>query len=84
MKVTDTKLAETLGLSSGKFYCYYKPSFIINGFEEGSFQDVNVEMMQALDKVCRDEITVNAEKINPVFDDSDKLVTENLANRLFD
>ena len=45
MKVTDAKLAETLNLSPGKFYCYYKPSFIINGFEEGSFQDVNVEMM---------------------------------------
>lgn len=32
LEVRDQALAEKIGMQPGKFYCYYKPSFI-NGFE---------------------------------------------------
>jgi hypothetical protein len=35
IRVRDAELAKTLGMSSGKMYCYYKPSFVVDGFENG-------------------------------------------------
>jgi len=32
LEVRDQELAEKIGMKPGKFYCYYKPSFV-NGFE---------------------------------------------------
>lgn len=49
-------------MTPGKFYCYYKPSFI-NGFEQYMDKDINFNYLQAYEGVCRDEFTINSEFI---------------------
>ena len=40
----DSDLAERLHMRKGKFYCYYKPSFI-NGFEQYLDKDINFDYL---------------------------------------
>ena len=40
LEVRDSATAKELKMEPGKFYCYYKPSFL-NGFEEHIQLDVN-------------------------------------------
>ena len=56
--VKDMRLADNLGMEKGKFYVYYKPSFI-NGFENYVDKDINFDHLQALEGVCRDEFSIN-------------------------
>ena len=38
--VKNSKLAEKLGMTPGKYYCYYKPSFL-NGFSDKEGEDID-------------------------------------------
>ena len=76
IEVKDPELAKTLGMSAGKMYCYYKPSFVVDGFENGQLDGVNVEMMQALDGKCRDEYSIDTEKIKSK---TESLMTKKMA-----
>ena len=49
-------------MEKGKFYCYYKPSFI-NGFEMYIEKDINFPFLQALEGICRDEFSLKDEFI---------------------
>jgi hypothetical protein len=66
LRVKDAKLAKAMRLTAGNFYCYYKPSFI-NGYEAPLNQDMNFSYLQALDGICRDEITVNPDQLKTVY-----------------
>ena len=44
LKVTDSVLSKAMRLKPGKYYCYYKPSFI-NGYEAPMNQDMNFEYL---------------------------------------
>jgi hypothetical protein len=57
--VSESELAEKLRMEPGKFYVYYKPSFI-NGFEAYMEKDINFDYLQAFEGVCRDEFSLNA------------------------
>lgn len=50
-------------MEKGKFYVYYKPSFI-NGFENFIDKDIDFNYLQAFEGVCRDEFTLNPEYVN--------------------
>jgi hypothetical protein len=56
--VADPEVGRELRMESGKFYVYYKPSFI-NGFEQYMEKDINFDFLQAFEGVCRDEFTLN-------------------------
>lgn len=56
--IDDAKLAEELTIKEDKYYCYYKPSFC-NGFEDFEIRDINMEYLQVLENVCRDEFWLN-------------------------
>ena len=81
IEVKDPELAKTLGMSAGKMYCYYKPSFVVDGFENGQLDGVNVEMMQALDGKCRDEYSIDTEKIKSK---TESLMTKKMAQKEFE
>jgi hypothetical protein len=61
--VKDKELARTARMEPGKFYVYYKPSFI-NGFEAYMEKDINFPYLQALEGVCRDDFSLNEAFIN--------------------
>ncbi len=52
------KLGKELRMEAGKFYAYYKPSFI-NGFEAYMEKDINFDFLQAFEGVCRDEFSLH-------------------------
>ncbi len=56
--VADPEVGRELRMEPGKFYVYYKPSFI-NGFEQYMEKDINFDFLQAFEGVCRDEFTLN-------------------------
>jgi hypothetical protein len=60
LEIRDEELAQRIGMQKGKFYCYYKPSFI-NGFEQYLDKDINFDYLQAYEGVCRDEFTLNSD-----------------------
>ena len=37
VQIRNPELAQILKIKPGKFYCYYKPTFIIDGFEDGPY-----------------------------------------------
>jgi hypothetical protein len=61
--IKDKELAQTARMEPGKFYVYYKPSFI-NGFEAYMEKDINFAYLQALEGVCRDDFSLNEAFIN--------------------
>lgn len=56
--VADPEIGKELRMEPGKFYVYYKPSFI-NGFEQYMEKDINFNFLQAFEGVCRDDFTLN-------------------------
>ena len=58
-------------MEPGKFYGYFNPTYL-NGHE--SYMDLNVNYLQAIEGVFRDELIPNAEVV------IDELVTPNIAN----
>ena len=82
------EITKQLRMEPGKFYAYYKPSFI-NGFEQYMEKDINFDYLQAYEGVCRDEFTVK-----PTYIDSDEfktllsstrgIQTEKFAQEIFD
>ena len=80
LRVTNPELANTLGLSTGKIYCYYKPSFIIDGYENLNVDRVNLEMMQAIDGKFRDDYTITKDKLKGI---SGSMLTQNKASEAF-
>lgn len=48
--VTDPSMAQTCRLEPGKYYCYFKPSYL-NGFENLVDKDLNVEYLQAFEGI---------------------------------
>jgi len=59
MVVKEKELGSILRMEPGKFYVYYKPSFV-NGFEQYLEKDINFNFLQAFEGVCRDEFTLNS------------------------
>jgi len=82
------EITKQLRMEPGKFYAYYKPSFV-NGFEQYMEKDINFDYLQAYEGVCRDEFTVK-----PTYIDSDEfktllsstrgIQTEKFAQEIFD
>lgn len=69
-------------MEPGKFYCYFKPSFI-NGFENFvEVNDINFPYLQAIDAAARDELIVNNEAVKGLK--VDRVLTEKTASDLFD
>jgi len=58
--IQDKAVAEKMKIEPGKFYVYYKPSYV-NGFEKFIDRDINFDFLQAYEAVCRDEFTLNSE-----------------------
>ena len=50
-------------MEKGKFYAYFKPSFI-NGFEQYLDKDINFYYLQAYEGTCRDEFKLNSDYVN--------------------
>lgn len=65
--VNDSELAAQMQMKAGRFYCYFKPSFI-NGFEQYEIQNkdqLNFNYLQPLDgNVCRDEFVFKQEMLD--------------------
>jgi len=61
--VKNTELAEELRMEPGKYYCYYKPSYL-NGFRAPEQTTLDWPYLQALESLCRDEFTPIGEVIN--------------------
>ena len=75
-------------MEPGKFYIYYKPSFI-NGFEAYMEKDINFPYLQALEGVCRDDFSINeafisSEEFKNQLARLRGLQTENFAIEIFD
>jgi hypothetical protein len=75
-------------MDPGKFYVYYKPSFI-NGFEQYMEKDINFNFLQAYEGVCRDEFTlnpgyVNSEEFKTLLSLTRGIQTEQFAIDIFD
>jgi hypothetical protein len=75
-------------MEPGKFYVYYKPSFI-NGFEQYIEKDINFNFLQAFEGVCRDEFSPNpayisSEEFRTLLGASRGLQTERFAADIFD
>ena len=75
-------MAKFIKMEPGKFYCYYRPSYI-NGFatDPTSNPMQNKEALQILDGICRDELTIKEKEmasINPTL-----LITEQVTNTIF-
>ncbi|CDW85809.1 UNKNOWN [Stylonychia lemnae] len=62
LQINDLELAQKLNMQPGKFYCYFKPSFI-NGYEQYIDKDINFCYLQAYEGICRDEFQINEEKV---------------------
>jgi hypothetical protein len=60
--VDDKELGEKMRMTKGRFYVYYKPSFI-NGFESYIDKDINFSFLQAYEGVCRDEFTLHRDYV---------------------
>lgn len=71
-------------MESGKFYAFYKPSFV-NGFEGFIDKDIYYELLQAIEKVARDELTFTGltEECQKELKASSGLITESIARRYF-
>lgn len=50
----DEDLAKKFKMKAGRYYCYYKPSYL-NGYESQPGQDMDMEYIQTIDGACRDE-----------------------------
>ena len=59
----DRKLAEKLQMGPGRYYCYYKPTYL-NGYEQQQGQDIDYEYIQAVDGACRDEFIPDESFLN--------------------
>lgn len=75
-------------MEQGKFYVFYKPSFI-NGFEAYIEKDINFNYLQALEGVCRDEFTINttyvdSEEFKNLLSQTKGLYTEKFCADIFD
>jgi hypothetical protein len=75
-------------MEPGKFYVYYKPSFV-NGFEGYMDKDINFNYLQAFEGVCRDDFIPNQEYIGSeefknLLSQSRGLQTEPFATEIFD
>ena len=75
-------MAKFIKMEPGKFYCYYKPSFL-NGFASDPMANPmqNKEALQILEGICRNELTIKEETLkamNPKL-----LVTEQVTNTIF-
>ena len=75
-------MAKFIKMEPGKFYCYYKPSFV-NGFPSDPMANPmqNKEALQILEGICRDELTIKEETLttmNPKL-----LITEQVTNTIF-
>lgn len=86
--VKDKELAKTARMEPGKFYVYYKPSFI-NGFEAYMEKDINFAYLQALEGVCRDDFSLNeayitSDEFKNQLAQSRGLQTEAFAAEIFD
>lgn len=72
-------------MQEGKIYAYYRPSFI-NGFEGFVDKDIYFELLQAVEGVARDQLTFLGlnEEVMKEIDNSDGLVTPEIARKYFD
>ena len=61
--VRSQELMQELRMEPGKYYCYYKPSYV-NGFAQFVGQDIDFPYLQAFEGICRDEFIPNEEFIN--------------------
>ena len=60
--IKDKELTEKVRMETGKFYLFYKPSFI-NGYEQYIEKDIDFNFLQAFEGVCRDEFVMNGKYI---------------------
>ena len=86
--INDKALSEQVRMESGKFYVYYKPSFI-NGFEQYMEKDIDFNYLQAYEGVCRDEFTaknayIGSEEYKNILSATKGLQTEKFAAEIFD
>ena len=86
--MTDPQVGKELRMEPGKFYVYYKPSFI-NGFEQYMEKDINFDFLQAFEGVCRDEFTLNpaymeSEEFKNLLSQYRGIQTEQFAIDIFD
>lgn len=69
LEVRDMEMAKFIKMEPGKFYCFYKPSYV-NGYpsDPSGSPMQNKEALQILEGVCRDELTLNEDamkSLNP-------------------
>lgn len=88
LTVSDKELSAKMRMEPGKFYIYYKPSFI-NGFEQYMDKDINFNFLQAFEGVCRDEFQVipayvESEEFKTFIGANKGLHTERFAKDIFD
>jgi hypothetical protein len=57
LELRDKELATKLKMEPGKFYGYYKPSYV-NGYAQFIERDLNLNFLQAFEGVCREELTL--------------------------
>ena len=64
LEVRDLEMAKFIKMEPGKFYCFYKPSFV-NGFASDPTGNPmrNKEALQILDGICRDTLVINEDVI---------------------
>jgi len=79
LEVRDLDMANFIKMEPGKFYCYYRPSFV-NGFPSDPTGNPmrNKEALQILDGICRDVLVINEDvikRLNPKL-----LITEQITN----
>ena len=64
LEVRDLEMAKFIKMEPGKFYCFFKPSFV-NGFASDPTGNPmrNKEALQILDGICRDTLVINEDVI---------------------
>ena len=86
--VTDSSMAKTCRLEPGKYYCYFKPSYL-NGFENLVDKDLNIEYLQAFEGIWRDEFApkfdyMSSAEFMDTITSNEMQFTETLINDNFD
>ncbi len=79
----DQDLAKFIKMEPGKFYCYYKPTFV-NGFpsDPSGSPMQNKEALQVLEGLCRNTLTVKTEGMSRLH--PELLISEQVTNSVFD
>ena len=86
--ITNSEIAKTCRLEPGKFYWYFKPSYL-NGFENLVDKDLNIEYLQAFEGIWRDEFLAKFDYLSSTefmdeIANNEMQFTEKLINDHFD